>query len=118
MGGASGSTGSSGTTGSTGGFGSSGNGSVGVIVGVGTSRTGTSIIAPNGQTSYETWEFWYDPRIEALYKTFSITGGGVGSTSAASFGQNGVTGQPNGPTPQSGSPGTTAPPGSGVAGPP
>jgi type II secretory pathway pseudopilin PulG len=83
-------------------------GSLGVIVGVGTAKSGTSITEPNAQTSYEAWEFWYDPRIEMLKKGVNVTGGGMtgsgaagsgmGSQSASSFGQNGVTGQPNSPT--------------------
>lgn len=114
-----GSTGSSGANGTTSGTGTTGTsstsgtssssdssiGSLGVIVGVGTSKSGTSISQPNAQTSYEAWEFWYDPRIEMLKQGVNVTGGGMtgggaqgsgmGSQSASSFGQNGVTGQPN-----------------------
>jgi type II secretory pathway pseudopilin PulG len=71
-----------------------GDGSGGVIVGVGTAKSGDSISEPNGQTTYESWEFWYDPRIEMLKKAVSITGGGMSSQSASSFGQ-GLNGQPN-----------------------
>jgi type II secretory pathway pseudopilin PulG len=94
--GASVTTGASGSTGSTGASGSGmfGDSSGGVIVGVGTSRSGESVSEPNGQTTYESWEFWYDPRIEQLKKAVSITGGGVSSQSASSFGQN-INGQPN-----------------------
>jgi type II secretory pathway pseudopilin PulG len=79
-------------------------GNLGVIVGVGTSKGGTSITQPNAQTSYEAWEFWYDPRIEMLKQGVNVTGGGMtggapgsgmGSQSATGYGQNGVTGQPN-----------------------
>ncbi len=83
-------------------------GSLGVIVGVGTSKSGPSISQPNAQTSYEAWEFWYDPRIEMLKQGVNVAGGGItgsgaagsgmGSQSATGFGQNGVTGQPNSPT--------------------
>jgi hypothetical protein len=70
----------------------------GVIYGVGPNRSGESILNPNQQTTYETWEFWYDPLIEQLYAKGNPTGGGgVGSQSAASFGQNAVTGQSNAP---------------------
>lgn len=84
-----GSTGSTGSTGSSSGsgpgmFGDSAGG--GAIVGVGTARTGESILNPNGQTTYETWEFWYDPRIELMKKGVSILGGGVSSQPASSFG--------------------------------
>jgi len=108
--GASGSTGSTGSSSDTGMFGDS-NG--GVIYGVATSRSGQSILNPNQQTTYETWEFWYDPLIEALYaKGIPTGGGGIGSQSASSFGQNGVTGQPNGSTGSSGATGATGSTGS------
>jgi hypothetical protein len=102
-------TGTSGTAG-TGGSSSSDSsiGSLGVIVGVGTGKSGTSITEPNAQANYESWEFWYDPRIEMLKQGVNVTGGGMtgsgapgsgmGSQSASSYGQNGVTGQPNSPT--------------------
>ena len=73
----------------------SGDSSLGVIVGVGPARTGSSVAQPNGQSTYESWEFWYDPRIELLRSGVSVTGGGMSSTSAGSFGQNAVTGQTN-----------------------
>jgi type II secretory pathway pseudopilin PulG len=110
--GASGATGSTGSTGSsdTGMFGDS-NG--GVIYGVATNRSGTSILNPNQQTTYETWEFWYDPLIEALYaKGIPTGGGGIGSQSASGFGQNAVTGQQNGATGASGATGSTGSTGS------
>ena len=85
-----------------------GDSSGGVIYGVGSSRSGTSILNPNQQTTYETWEFWYDPRIERLYamaqplggggigaQSSSSNGSGIGSQSASSFGQNATSGQPN-----------------------
>jgi type II secretory pathway pseudopilin PulG len=121
-------TGTSGT-GSTSGTSSSSSsdssiGSLGVIVGVGTSRSGTSITQPNAQTSYEAWEFWYDPRIEMLRQGVNVTGGGmtggggtpgggIGSQSASSYGQNAVTGVSNSPTNSStGTTGNTGTPGS------
>jgi type II secretory pathway pseudopilin PulG len=110
--GASGTTSGTGTpgTGSTSGTSGSSSsdssiGSLGVIVGVGTSKSGTSITDPNAQTSYEAWEFWYDPRIEMLKQGVNLTGGGMsgsgttgsgmGSQSASSYGQNAVTGVSN-----------------------
>jgi type II secretory pathway pseudopilin PulG len=122
--GTTGSSDSSGTSGTAGGTGTSGTGtsgtsssssldslgtdSLGVIVGVGTSKSGTSITEPNAQTSYESWEFWYDPRIEMLKQGVNVTGGGMtggggtpgggmGSQSASSYGQNAVTGVSNSP---------------------
>jgi type II secretory pathway pseudopilin PulG len=113
-----------GTSGSTGSAGSSdqgmfGDSSGGPIKGVGTSRTGSSILTPNDQTTYETWEFWYDPRIELLKKNVNILGGGgpagasstLGSTDASSFGNN-LNGTPNGPGNNNNGTGTsTTPPG-------
>lgn len=93
--GASGASGTSGATGDSGSTGALGDGTGGVIVGVGTSRTGESVTQPNGQTTYETWEFWYDPRIELLRQQVNVTGGGVSSTNASSFGV-GLNGQSNG----------------------
>jgi type II secretory pathway pseudopilin PulG len=88
--------GTNGSTGSsdTGMFGDSSSG--GPIKGVGTSRTGESILTPNDQDTYETWEFWYDPRIELLKKNVNILGGGgpaqgsssTSSTDASQFGNN------------------------------
>lgn len=95
-GGAAGSTGSTGSTGSSSDTGMFGDSTGGVIYGVGPNRTGPSILNPNQQTTYETWEFWYDPLIELLYSKASlIGGGGIGSQSSSSFGQNPTTGQQN-----------------------
>jgi len=52
-----------------------GSGGIGQIMGVGTSKTGDSILNPNQQTTYETWEFIYDPKIELLYRQANILGG-------------------------------------------
>jgi type II secretory pathway pseudopilin PulG len=92
--GTNGTSGTSGTSGASGG-GMFGDSTGGVIVGVGTSKSGDSVTEPNGQTTYETWEFWYDPRIEALKKGVSITGGGISSQAASSFGSSATSGQPN-----------------------
>ena len=56
-------------------------------MGVGSARTGESILTPNQQTSYDTWEFLYDPKIELLYaKSNILGGGGLASQSATGFG--------------------------------
>lgn len=60
----------------------------GLIMGVGSSRHGESILTPNQQTTYDTWEFLYDPRIELLYAKSNILGGGIGSSSATGLGNN------------------------------
>jgi type II secretory pathway pseudopilin PulG len=75
-----GSTTGSSTTGSSTSGTSSGSGGVGQIMGVGTAKTGDSIMNPNEQTTYETWEFLYDPKIELLYQKGNILGGGAGGT--------------------------------------
>jgi type II secretory pathway pseudopilin PulG len=85
-----GQTDTSGATGSTGAFGSqsatSFGGSVGAIMGVGSSATGNSVIEVNQQTTYQDWEFLYDPRIEALKQKAALNSG-VGSSNAGSIGQ-------------------------------
>ncbi|MGA7156781.1 MAG: type II secretion system protein [Acidobacteriaceae bacterium] len=117
--GTTGTTGTSGTSGTSTGssLDSLGDGAIGLIVGVGTSKTGTSITQPNGQTTYENWEYWYDPRIEMLKRNVNVTGGGVSSQSASSFGQN-LSGQSNagglnGTTGTTGGLGTTSTSGTG-----
>ncbi len=112
--GASGTTGTAGSTGSTGSTGSSDSGTGmfgdsgagGIIVGVDTARSGNSITNPNQQTTYDTWEFWYDPRIELLRKSVNITGGGISSQAASSFGV-GLNGQSNSTSGAFGSTGST-----------
>ena len=64
-------------------------------MGVGPAKTGDSILNPNGQTTYETWEFIYDPKIELLYQQANILGGGAGGTINSSGLQNMNTSQPN-----------------------
>jgi type II secretory pathway pseudopilin PulG len=97
-----------------------GDSSGGVIYGVGTARSGTSILNPNQQTTYETWEFWYDPRIERLYAMAqpmggggigaqSANGSGIGSQSASSFGQSATSGQSNSSSGGSNSTGGSSP---------
>ncbi len=79
------STGSSMTPSST--TSSSGTGGIGQVMGVGTAKTGDSILNPNGQTTYDTWEFIYDPKIELLYQQANMLGGpaSVNSTSPSSM---------------------------------
>ena len=100
-----GSTTGSSTTGSSGT--SSGSGGIGQIMGVGTAKTGDSILNPNEQTTYETWEFLYDPKIELLYQQGSTLGGGAGgsinsqspSSLGSSPGQSNTPGGSNNSTP-------------------
>lgn len=85
---------SSSPTGTASGTGGSGEGAstigaeatVGPIVGVGLVKSGNSIRTLNEQTTYETWEFLYDPRIEQMKAKVSLFGGGMASTDAANLG--------------------------------
>ena len=93
IGGSSGSTGSTGSSSSSSsGTGMFGDSEGGPIKGVGTSRSGPSILNPNAQETYESWEFWWDPRMELLYAKSNILGGGgigtAGSKSATGLGNN------------------------------
>ena len=85
------STPSTGGTQSSSGF---GNGGAGPIMGVGSSRSGDSILNVNDQTTYETWEFLYDPLIELLYKKGQL-GGGPSSTAASAFGSSATSDKTN-----------------------
>ncbi len=97
------------TTGTSTSDSSSGSGGVGQVMGVGSAKTGTSILNPNQQTTYETWEFIYDPKIELLYQQANLLGGGAGgsvnSVSPSTLGSS--PGQSN--TPGSNAPAPTAP---------
>jgi type II secretory pathway pseudopilin PulG len=119
--GAGGSNGTSGGFGSSGGLGSAaglgsasgsgGAGSGGPIMGVGSSAKGTSILTPNEQTTYDTWEFLYDPRIEKL-KAASALNGGPGSVGASTLGGTSIGGAIPGAspaTPAGGASGTPTP---------
>jgi type II secretory pathway pseudopilin PulG len=107
------------TTGTTpGGLGSltSSSGPAGTpFMGVGLEAPGDSIIVLNEQTTYATWEFLYDPRLDVMKaKALALNGGGIGATPASSLGQTpGATGAP-GTTSPTGSttttPGATPPP--------
>jgi type II secretory pathway pseudopilin PulG len=89
------------------------------FVGVGIPKDGDSITVLNEQTTYDTWEFLYDPRIEQLYAKGSLFGGGasgLGSAGGNSSGFGNTTGSGTAPggfgTTPGGfgtSPGTTSP---------
>jgi len=87
---ANGTTGASGTTAPDAAAGSSLTGSgppgsIGPFMGVGSSATGNSIITVNEQTTYQTWEFLYDPRIERLKAAAALNSG---AASGSPLGQN------------------------------
>jgi type II secretory pathway pseudopilin PulG len=71
------------------------------IMGVGINHSGESILVVNEQTTYNTWEFLYDPRIEQLKAKSSLLGGGPPSTGVGGLGTaTGATGNGlNGPGP-------------------
>ena len=104
----------------------------GPFMGVGSSANGNSILTPNEQNSYQTWEFLYDPRIELLKLAATLNGnsgmggGGIGQSPGsmgqppAGFGQspNGF-GQSQGGLGQAqGNAGQTQPPPNGTNQPP
>jgi type II secretory pathway pseudopilin PulG len=91
----------------------------GPIIGIGSARSGEAMLVVNEQTSYETWEFLYDPRIEQLYAKGNLLGGissgsgtgtGLGtSNSLASPGQQNTPVTPIGNTPQTANPPPSGP---------
>jgi len=85
------------------------------FVGVGVPKEGDSITVLNEQTTYNTWEFIYDPRIEQLYAKGSLFGGGATGLGSAAGNSSGIGGTSSGfgNTPGSGF-GST--PGSGTSG--
>jgi type II secretory pathway pseudopilin PulG len=86
------------------------------FVGVGVPKEGDSITILNEQTTYNTWEFIYDPRIEQLYAKGALLGGGASGLGANAGSSSGFGGTPT--TPGSGSSGFGATPGSGFGGTP
>jgi type II secretory pathway pseudopilin PulG len=112
--------GSNSTLGSAAGIASQGTGTSGgaPFVGVGIPKEGDSITILNEQTTYNTWEFIYDPRIEQLYAKGSLFGGSssLGSASGNSSGFGNTPGSGTAPglgtTPGTGfgsQPGTSSP---------
>jgi type II secretory pathway pseudopilin PulG len=86
------------------------------FVGVGVPKEGDSITVLNEQTTYNTWEFLYDPRIEQLYAKGALMGGGASGLGSAAGNSSGFGNTPgSGTTPNSGF-GPT--PGSGFGSPP
>ncbi|WP_257031045.1 type II secretion system protein [Tunturiibacter empetritectus] len=62
------------------------------FVGVGIPKEGTSIKVLNEQTSYNTWEFIYDPRIEQMKAAAGLLGGGTQGLGSAGSLNSGVGG--------------------------
>ncbi len=65
-----------------------GQSSSGPFVGVGLVKDGNSITVLNEQTTYATWEFIYDPRIEQMLAKSNIFGGGMTSTNSTGLGSS------------------------------
>lgn len=63
-------------------------GSSAPFVGVGLVKDGNSITVLNEQTTYATWEFIYDPRIEQMKAKSNLFGGGPASSSPSSMGSS------------------------------
>ena len=89
-------TGATNTLGSASGIASnSGGSSIGggaPFVGVGVPKEGDSITVLNEQTTYNTWEFIYDPRIEQLYAKGALFGGGASGLGSAAGNSSGIGG--------------------------
>ena len=67
------------------------------IIGIGSAKSGEAMLVVNEQTTYETWEFLYDPRIEQLYAKSTLLGGiSSGSGTSSGFGTSSGTGTSNG----------------------
>ncbi len=60
------------------------------FVGVGVPKEGDSITVLNEQTTYNTWEFIYDPRIEQLYAKGALMGGGATGLGSAAGNSSGI----------------------------
>jgi hypothetical protein len=74
-----------------------GGSSAGPIMGIGSAKSGEAMLVVNEQTTYETWEFLYDPRIEQLYAKSTLLGGiSSGSGTSSGFGSSSGTGTSNG----------------------
>ena len=68
------------------------------FVGVGIPKEGTSIVVLNEQTTYNTWEFIYDPRIEQLKQAAGLLGGGNQGLGSAGGNSSGIGGTGPGPS--------------------
>jgi type II secretory pathway pseudopilin PulG len=103
-----GQTGTPGSSGTIGGQSASTfSGSATPFVGVGVPKEGGSITILNEQTTYNTWEFLYDPRIEQLYAKGALQGAGAnalgsGSGSSSGTGTGGTNSNGFGSSPSSG----------------
>jgi type II secretory pathway pseudopilin PulG len=74
-------------------------GSSAPFVGVGLVKDGNSITVLNEQTTYATWEFIYDPRIEQMKAKSNLFGGGPASSSPSSMGSSLMSPSNNGTSP-------------------
>ena len=88
-------------SGSGSGFGSDStlSGTGGAFMGVAVPKSGEAIMVVNEQTTYEDWEFLYDPRIEQMYAKANLLGGGISSGNATGLGSAGSLGSGFGSAP-------------------
>ena len=93
----SGTAGQAGTSSTAGPFGAGSGlpgGAMGPFMGVGSNATGNSILVVNEQTTYQTWEFLYDPRIEKLKQAAALNAG-ASSVGAGAIGGGATLGGTN-----------------------
>ena len=64
----------------------------GPIMGIGSAKSGDAMLTVNEQTTYQDWEFLYDPRLDARKAKVNILGGGLSSTGSSSLGSLGGSG--------------------------
>ena len=76
-------------------FGGSGGGA---FMGVGIPKQGESLLTVNEQTTYQDWEFLYDPRIEALRAKATLTGGISSGSATSASGLSTIGGSPTNST--------------------
>ncbi len=91
-------------------------GSTGPIMGVGVPKDGEAFLSVNGVSTYQEWEFIYDPRIEQLYAQNGALGGGGGMGSAPTSTSLSGLGSLNNPNGQQGGGNSNGQAGAGQAG--
>ncbi len=87
------------------------------FLGIGSAAAGDSIVVVNEQTTYPTWEFIYDPRIEQMKAKSNLLGGGMagggssglGSLSPSSAGSSPASSPTSNPGPSTPTGPTTSP---------
>lgn len=88
------------------------------FVGIGVPKDGTSITVLNEQTTYQTWEFVYDPRIEQMYAKAALLGGSPANSGGTLGTSPNQLGSPLGNSPSGTNPTSPATPSSPTTGTP